>query len=107
MHIRAYLAALEFVNEERAARGLAPLDRLPEGLPGIAADCVIARALPGSRVGANTFDDRATDTRKVLPREVSRFVRAFDGESMPFRTCDPATLVDGGIDDEKGALVPA
>jgi hypothetical protein len=37
---------------------------------------------------------------------VARFVGAFDFEGS-VRGGDPAVLVEGGIDDDKGCLVPA
>src|SRR4249919_3946420 len=106
MHIQNYLATLEFVNRERAARGLAPLDHLPAGRPGAMTDCVIARAIPGARVGAKTFD-AGKGPHQALPGKVKTFVHAFDWENGPAHgERDPASLVEGGIDDDKGCLVP-
>ena len=103
MHIRDYLAALELVNEERRKLGLAALDHLPVGVPGDARRCVIANAIPGSMVGQDRI---AGSARRRLPRHVRAFVAAFD-ESEGGGPVDPGSLVRGGIEDDKGCLVPA
>ncbi|HLU37785.1 MAG TPA: hypothetical protein VK081_00265 [Planctomycetota bacterium] len=105
MHIRDYLAALEFANAQRRAQGLPPIDRLPSGRPGDSVRCAIARAVPGAVVGS-THVGIDNGPRAPLPREVAAFVRAFDRESVAPES-DPGTLVDGGIEDDKGCLVPA
>ena len=106
MHIGDYLATLDFVNRQRAARGLEPLDHLPEGSPGDSRDCVIARAVPGSRV---TRIISSNDGRPAVvpPRAVRSFISAFDrqGLTQGKAVSDPGKLVDGGIDDDKGCLV--
>jgi hypothetical protein len=104
MHIRPYLATLAFVNRERARIGLPALERLPEGRPGDPRDCVIARTLPGALVAGMLAVPGQPP--RVLPPEVARFVACFDSEGS-LRGGDPAVLVDGGIDDDKGCLVPA
>ena len=103
MHIRSYLSALEYVNAKRESLGLPPLERLPVGRPGDMQRCVIARAVPGAAV--NTHLEHPQVMEK-LPGEVSTFVMAFDSEGIHRgQRCDPAKLVDGGIDDDKGCLV--
>lgn len=101
MHIRDYLAALELVNEERRKLGLAALDHLPGGVPGDARRCVIANAIPGSLVGRDRI---AGSARRRLPRDVRAFVAAFD-RSGRGGAVDPGSLVQGGIEDDKGCLV--
>jgi len=46
MHLRRYLEALDFVNEERRTLGLKALERLPEGPSGAALRCTLRGALP-------------------------------------------------------------
>jgi hypothetical protein len=110
MHIRNYLATLAYVNRQRAALGLAPLERLPAGRRGDPNDCAIARALPGATV-RDTLDLPGRARRK-LPARVRSFVHSFDREEQGPRGVfaigerDPADIVEGGIDDEKGDLVP-
>jgi hypothetical protein len=104
MHIRHYLAALKFVNRERRRLDLAALDRLPEGRPGDPHDCVIARTLPGATVARHL--QVPGHAARLLPGPVFQFVCEFDFEGS-VHGGDPAALVDGGIDDEKGCLVPA
>ena len=107
MHIRHYLATLEFVNEERVALGLDPLDHLPAGTPGNSEDCAIARAVPGSLVGSGSITRHDRQRTKLLPAEVARFVQTFDREAHLAHVSDPGRLVKGGIEDDKGCLVPA
>jgi hypothetical protein len=99
MHIRDYLATLDFVNEERARVGVSPLDHLPAGTPRDPRDCVVARALPGAIVVDGI---EFGTTRRELPRAVRRFVREFDSNEQG----DAAALVEGGTEDDKGCLVP-
>lgn len=105
MHIRYYLAALEFVNGERKSLGLEPLNEIPLGRPGDPHRCAIARAVPGSTVSATI--ELPDGSVKPLPAKVRRFVQSFDVEGFCHDDCQPGGLVDGGIDDEKGCLVPA
>jgi len=44
--------------------------------------------------------------KRSLPRDVRSFIAAFDrnGSGKPV---DPGSLVDGGIEDDKGCLVSA
>jgi len=103
VHIRDYLAALEYVNEQRGELGLPELDHLPAGIPGNPLRCPISRALPGAllNVGVNVVS-----AQKLPSKGVFRFVEAFDQKSNT-RPVDPGSLVDGGIEDDKGCLVPA
>lgn len=110
MHIRNYLAALEFVNQERARRDLRPIERLERGLPRDPKRCAIARSIPGVTVTA-FLHERKRRTRP-LPKQVLAFVAAFDaGGSARGQAehgdLDPANLVEDGIEDDKGCLVPA
>ncbi len=100
MHIRDYLATLDFVNEVRAGLGLPSLDYLPAGTPASTTDCVIARALPGAVVRrAVVFDNITVE----LPRPAKRFISKFDFGWQS----DAALLVKGGTEDDKGCLVSA
>ena len=103
MHIREYLAALALVNEERQRAGLPRVDHLPAGVPGDSARCAIAKAIPGAHV---TDVLRAGSTVRELPGEVRQFIQSFD-RSGRRESVDPGTLVDGGIEDDKGSLVLA
>lgn len=103
MHIREYLATLELVNKERRRAGLPELDHLPAGMPGHSRRCVIAEAIPGASVGSHAMRTTRSSFR-ALPRDVIRFVAAFDQEGGREQV-DPGTLVDGGIEDDKGCLV--
>ena len=103
MHIRKYLAALELVNEERRRMGLPVIDHLPKGIPGNGRRCVIANAIPGTVVGHHSIGGMV---RRSLPRDVRSFIAAFD-QSASRKAVDPGSLVDGGIEDDKGCLVPA
>lgn len=106
MHIRNYLAALEFVNQERERRGLSPIERIEPGVPVNTNQCAIARSIPGVSV-TNVLHDPERGTQ-ALPREVLAFVASFDAGVLRRRAeLDPADLVEGGIEDDKGCLVPA
>lgn len=96
MQARHYLAALDVVNTERRAMGLPPLARLPEGTPGDPRRCAIARAIPGAHVQVASLAALAGCEPAVLA-DLEAFVRAFDTEAPRGSTCDPATLVDGGV----------
>lgn len=91
--------ALAYVNVARTALGCRPLFDLPSGQVGNAADCVIARAIPGAmRVGGTiTFD--STRTAKIVghawgvaggkggtigtPDALCMFINAFDHGCYP------------------------
>jgi len=106
MHIKSYLATLELVNHERVALGLAPIERLPQGQPRDPMDCAIARAVPGSVVDGIHIKPPSSALQRRLPPEVRKFVAAFDrGARRGAAALDPALLVEGGIDDDKGCLV--
>lgn len=106
MHIRNYLAALEFVNQERERRGISPIERLEPGMPADPMQCAIARSIPGVSV-TDGIHDPERGTRK-LPSDVLAFVASFDAGGWPRGgELDPADLVNGGIEDDKGCLVPA
>ncbi len=101
MHIRVYLAALQLVNEERRRAGLPELDHLPEGIAGDPRRCAIAKAIPGAHVDHVLRTDSGA---RPLPPDVLRFISAFDrrrGRGL----VDPGSLVQGGIEDDKGCLV--
>ena len=79
-----------------------PVTRIPVMLSG--AYSPLSRTLPGAVVAARIHVP-GLPTR-LLPEPVRCFVRTFDFEGS-LRGGDPAVLVDGGIDDDKGCLVPA
>ena len=110
MHIRDYLATLDFVNEERARVGLPRLDHLPAGTPTRPGACVIAKALPGAIVAGHNAPEAIVigDWHRRIPSAVRRFIWEFDAAGDPDEgriLRDAAALVEGGTDDDKGCLV--
>ena len=75
-------------------------------MPAHPEQCAIARSIPGAHV-TGVLRDLERGTLKFLPADVFAFVASFDAGGFRGRELDPADLVQGGIEDDKGCLVPA
>ena len=76
--------ALKFVNEILKMSDCKPIKILPKGIRRSACDCPIANAIENLHVGKDAI---WSPSRKIflfdLPREVRRFVKAFDAGKYP------------------------
>lgn len=79
---------LDFINSVRRDLAMLPIRELPQGTPGNAGDCVIARGLGGTlraaRVGYGVANvDGPQGRTYVLPAHVAGFVDRFDHGDYP------------------------
>lgn len=72
------ISVLEWVNQQRAEKGLRPIESLPKGLPGHPYYCPIAIAMDGDVSIRSAYGGTVE-----LPESVQTFVKEYDEGAYP------------------------